>query len=113
MRKHGGQIAQGVAEQNHATKNISSGAADVSHQIGRITQANRQHSAAAETIQKALTDIQGITDRNARGVEESRRATDSLREQTRALVAVADGLSQTGPETATRRRGRQGGRSNG
>jgi methyl-accepting chemotaxis protein len=79
----------------------------VSHQIGRITQANRQHSSSVESIQQALQEIRGITDRNVRGVEDTRRATDGLREQTRSLTTIADRLAKARPNGAAGQRRRE------
>jgi len=67
-----------------------------------VTRANREHSTAVEAILKALTEIRDVTDRNVRGAQESRRATDGLRERTAALATIADSLGRG--QTPTRRR---------
>jgi methyl-accepting chemotaxis protein len=50
---------------------------------------------AAEAILKAVTEIRTIADRNARSVEDSRRATDALRERTTALGLLATRIGKT------------------
>jgi hypothetical protein len=62
---------------------------------------------AAESILKSLTAIRAVTDRNARGVEDTRRATDGLREGTAALAALATRLGRTPPATRRRPGGRK------
>jgi methyl-accepting chemotaxis protein len=77
--------------------------------MGLITRANREHSAAGETILKSLVEIGVISDRNVQGVQESRRATDTLRERAAGLAAIADRLGRAaGP--ARRRQGGRGSR---
>jgi methyl-accepting chemotaxis protein len=103
MRKQAGQVAQAIAEQARATRDMTAGVAEVARQVSLVTRANRQHSAAGEAILKALTDIRTITTRNARGVEDTRRNTDGLRERTAALAALADRLAGARPPAARRR----------
>jgi methyl-accepting chemotaxis protein len=97
MRKQSGQLAQAVGQQTRATKDMSTAAEHIAKQMAQLTRANREHSVAADSILKSLTDIRAVTDRNARGVEGSRRATDGLRDGTAALAALAARLGRTPP----------------
>jgi cytochrome c553 len=48
MRKQSAQLAQATAEQTRATKDMTTGAGQISKQMALITRANREHAAAAE-----------------------------------------------------------------
>ena len=77
--------------------------------MGLITRANREHSAAGEAILKSLVEIRVINDRNVQGVQESRRATDALRDRAAGLAAIADRLGRA-DGAAPRRKGARRGR---
>ena len=61
-----------------------------------ITQANREHSTGSAALLKGLSDIKQITERNAQGVKDTLRGTESLIERARMLDSIMDSLSNNG-----------------
>ena len=96
MRTQTDQIAKAMAEQSRAIKEMSDGARNVGKQINLITQANREHSTVSVALLKGLSDIKQITERNAQGVKDTMRGTESLVERARALDSIIDGLTNNG-----------------
>lgn len=98
MRRQTEQAARAVAEQSRAARDMSTAAQNVSKQITMITRANRDQSAAATKTILQFSDIRAITERNAKGVKETRLASSSLLERARNLSVMMDRLG--GAETA-------------
>ena len=60
MRRQSAQVSQAVAEQGRVTKGMAAAAEFVSKQMALITRANREHTAAAETILTSLREIRAV-----------------------------------------------------
>jgi methyl-accepting chemotaxis protein len=96
MRVQTEQLAKAMVEQSRSIRDMSSGAQNVARQINLITLANREHSRASAAVLNGLSDIRQITERNARGVKDTQRATGSLLDRAQALTAIVEGLTGNG-----------------
>jgi len=67
-------------------KELKNASGNTTSQIKLITRANKEHSAGAARMLEQLRDIRIITERNARGVKETRGGTDALLRHAEALV---------------------------
>jgi methyl-accepting chemotaxis protein len=96
MRAQTEQLSKAMTEQTRSIKSMSSSAQNVASQINSITLANREHSMTSAAVLNGLTDIRQITERNARGVKDTQRATDSLVDRAQALNAIVNSLTGNG-----------------
>jgi methyl-accepting chemotaxis protein len=90
MRRQSEQAARALAEQSRTMKNISVAAASTSRQIHSITVANKEHAAGAKRLAERLKEVRDITDRNARGVKDTRGGTEDLLRQAAALTSALE-----------------------
>jgi methyl-accepting chemotaxis protein len=107
MRRQSTQAGQAIAEQTRTTKDMTVAAESITKQMALITRANREHSAAGEAILKSLLEVRAVTDRNAAGVQDSRRSTDNLKERTESLAGIATRLGRPGPAPRRRTNGKR------
>jgi len=56
--------------------------------LGEITTASTEQSAGIEQVNRAIADMDGVTQQNAALVEEAAAAAASLREQAAGLASV-------------------------
>jgi len=91
-RKESEQAARAMAEQSRALKDLTTGAQNISKQIGLITRANREHSTVSVAILGALKEIRSVTEQNVAGVKDTLRNTGSLLERVQSLNTAMDGL---------------------
>ncbi len=75
MRLEAEQAAKALKEQSRAMKDMTTAVASTAREIKLISHANREHSTVAGTLLGEVAEIRKITDRNARGVKETRVST--------------------------------------
>ena len=78
MRQQSEQLAQAIGQQAISTKDMATASENISRQMRLMTQSNRDQSALAEGILKGVGEIRQVTQRNARGVEQTRAVNDNL-----------------------------------
>ena len=72
MKVEADQAAKALKEQSRAMKDMTTAVASTTREIKLISHANREHSTVAGTLLGEVGEIRKITDRNARGVKETR-----------------------------------------
>ena len=90
MRRQSDQTARALSEQARALKEVNAAAGNTTTQIKLISKANKEHSIGASRTLDQLRDIRVITERNVRGVKETRGGTDALIRHAEALVGGLD-----------------------
>ena len=90
MKVEADQAAKALKEQSRAMKDMTTAVASTTREIKLISHANREHSTVAGTLLGEVGEIRKITDRNARGVKETRVSTADLLRHTEALNAIVD-----------------------
>jgi methyl-accepting chemotaxis protein len=96
-----------MVEQERAIREMLDGARNVSKQVNMIARANSEQSTSSITILNGLSDIRQITERNAQGVKETLRSTDSLIERAQALNTIIDGLNNNGRAVKSKNRNKK------
>jgi methyl-accepting chemotaxis protein len=85
-----------MIEQARAIKDLSNASRDVAKQIGLINRSNRDHLTGSATILATLTEIREITDRNAKGAQETLRGSAGLVDRAQSLNSIVDGAMTNG-----------------
>jgi methyl-accepting chemotaxis protein len=93
IRRKTDETAKGLKEQARAMKDLVTATGNTTKQINLITQANTQHSQAANVLLNDMTEIRTITDRNASGVKRTRTSTDELLRSAETLAGIVHDLS--------------------
>jgi len=94
MRQQAEQAAKALKDQSRAMRDISAAVANVSKQIRLVTQANREHSNVAESLVAGLADVRKVTDRNVRGVMQTRQNSADLMRHADALNEIVGGSAR-------------------
>ena len=71
-----------------AMRIIESNTANITRQIKSITQANRAHAQAVESVVADVAEIRRIAERNAGGVKETRDGTADLLRNAQSLTTI-------------------------
>jgi len=90
MRQQADQAAKALKEQSRAMRDMSAAVVNTAKQIKLITHANREHSQVSGTLLTGLAEIRKVTDRNARGVQQTRQNTADLLRHAEALNEIVD-----------------------
>jgi methyl-accepting chemotaxis protein len=90
MRQQADQAAKALKEQSRAMRDMSAAVTNTAKQIKLITHANREHSQVSGTLLTGLADVRKVTDRNARGVQQTRQNTADLLRHAEALNEIVD-----------------------
>jgi methyl-accepting chemotaxis protein len=77
-----------VREQARALRDMSMGSQATARQIKLISQGNREQATVSTQLLEALKQIRQITDRNARGVKDTRGGTAALRQRAEDLAEL-------------------------
>jgi methyl-accepting chemotaxis protein len=94
MRQEAEQTAKALKDQSRAMRDISAAVANVSKQIRLVTQANREHSTVSESLVAGLSEVRKVTDRNVRGVQQTRQSSADLIRHAEALNELVDGSAR-------------------
>ena len=94
IRKQSDQTAKAMVEQARAGKEMVANAQNVAKQIAGITRANREHSVVSVNILKGLAEVRKVTDENAQGVQETRKATADLLERAEEFGRIMNRLGR-------------------
>jgi methyl-accepting chemotaxis protein len=93
MQQQTEQAAKALREQSRAMRDMLTAANNTAKQIKLITMANREHSNVSTGFVKMLREIRDVTERNARGVKDTRSTTGELVNRAAALTSVTNGTS--------------------
>jgi methyl-accepting chemotaxis protein len=71
-------------------RDITTATANTTKQIKLITHANREHAQVSETLLTELGEVRRVTDRNARGVQQTRVSTADLLRHAETLNDIVE-----------------------
>jgi methyl-accepting chemotaxis protein len=95
MRKQADQAARAMAEQSRAMSQLTVGTQNINKQIKLIAGANKDHSAGAGRLRDQLKSVRAVTERNVRGVQETRSGTAELIGHLATLTGELDGRASS------------------
>jgi methyl-accepting chemotaxis protein len=110
MRTQTEQLAKAMGEQTRAIKDMSDAARNIAKQVSLITRANREHSTVSAAVLNEITEIRGITERNAQGAKDTLRRASSLIDRAQSLNSVIEGLGddgRAGKKNKSKKRGKR------
>jgi methyl-accepting chemotaxis protein len=81
--------------------------ANVSKEVLRVTNANRNHLDAADSIRAGISELRQITNRNSDGVQATLTSTSGLADRARELGEIMDSIVGNGNPKPKRRRTRK------
>jgi methyl-accepting chemotaxis protein len=90
MRQQAEQAAKALKEQSTAMREMAAATANTTKQIKLISGANRAHVQTSQALLEGLAEVREVTDRNARGVQQTRTNTADLLRQAEALNAMVE-----------------------
>jgi methyl-accepting chemotaxis protein len=108
MRLQSDQVTKAMGEQSRTSHEMSVAVANVSKEALRVTNANRNHLEAADTIRSIVTELRQVTTRNADGVKATLTRTSGLADRARELGEIMDSMiGGNGTEKPKRRRAKK------
>jgi methyl-accepting chemotaxis protein len=100
-----------MREQARTAHEMAIGVSNISQDVLRVANANRNHLAAADNIRSSVSELRQITTRNADGVNATLTSTSGLANSARELGQIMDSivssknLAANGNEAGTSRAG--------
>jgi methyl-accepting chemotaxis protein len=82
-----------MGEQSRALKEITAATSNIGKQIRLVATLNREHSNGSARLLEQLKSIRSVSERNTRGVLESRGTTTELVERAKELRTAINGAS--------------------
>ena len=97
-----GMGTEQVAQAGATMQEIVNGIQRVADIVGEIASASREQSSGIAQINQAVTQLDGVTQQNAALVEETSAASNALQEQARELARLAASFKLESGQSATR-----------